>query len=99
MKIFGFVKKVLFVRLPMLSSFGSINWLSCISMSNQECKVRPKVVNVNGDEPVIIQCQELMKQDTNNEPKRVNVSVNLGLMFVIKNNVGIKINADVNAKK
>ena len=54
MKIFGFVKKVLFVRLPMLSSFGSINWLSCISMSNQECKVRPKVVNVNGDEPVII---------------------------------------------
>ena len=99
MKIFGFVKKVLFVRLTMLSSFGSINWLSCISMSNQECKVRPKVVNVNGDEPVIIQCQELMKQDTNNEPKRVNVSVNLGLMFVIKNNVGIKINADVNAKK
>ena len=40
-----------------------------------------------------------MKQDTNNEPKRVNVSVNLGLMFVIKNNVGIKINSDVNAKK
>ena len=30
--------------------------------------------------------------------KRVNVSVNLGLMFVIINNVGIKINADVNAK-
>ena len=28
----------------------------------------------------------------------VNVSVNLGLMFVIINNVGIKINADVNAK-
>ena len=30
--------------------------------------------------------------------KRVNVSVNLGLMFVIINNVRIKINADVNAK-
>ena len=29
--------------------------------------------------------------------KLVNVSVNLGLMFVIINNVGIKINADVNA--
>ena len=30
--------------------------------------------------------------------KLVNVSGNLGLMFVITNNVGIKINADVNAK-
>ena len=28
------------------------NSLSCISMKNQECKTRPKVVNVNGDEPV-----------------------------------------------
>ena len=39
-----------------------------------------------------------MKQDTQNSTKRVNVSVNLGLIFVIVNNVGIKINADVNAK-
>ena len=33
-----------------------------------------------------------------NGTERVNVSVKLGLMFVIKNNVGIKINADVNEK-
>ena len=26
--------------------------LRCISMTNQECKVRPKIVNVNSDEPV-----------------------------------------------
>ena len=39
-----------------------------------------------------------MKQDIQNGAKRVNVSVNLGLIFVITNNVGIKINADVNAK-
>ena len=39
-----------------------------------------------------------MKQDTYNGMERVNVSVNLGLIFVIINNVGIKINADVNAK-
>ena len=31
--------------------------------------------------------------------KRVNVRVNLGLIFVIINNVGIKINAEMNAKK
>ena len=26
--------------------------LKCVSMSNQECKVRPKIINVNSDEPV-----------------------------------------------
>ena len=26
--------------------------LSCISMNNQECKVRPEIINVNSDEPV-----------------------------------------------
>ena len=57
MKIFGFVKKVFFVGLTILSSFTNANSLnaiplSCISMSNQECKTRPQVVNVNGDEPV-----------------------------------------------
>ena len=26
--------------------------LSCISMNNHECKVRPQIVNVNGDDPV-----------------------------------------------
>ena len=46
----------------------------------------------------LIQCQELMKQDTKNDTKHVNVSVNSGLKFVIISNVGIKINADVNAK-
>ena len=40
-----------------------------------------------------------MKQEIYNSMKRVNESVNLGLMFVIIDNVGIKINADVNAKK
>ena len=39
-----------------------------------------------------------MKQDTLNGKTRVNVSVNIGLIFVIINNVGIKINVGVNAK-
>ena len=53
MKIFGFVKKVFFVGLTILSSFTNANSLSCISMNNQECKTRPQIVNVNGDEPVL----------------------------------------------
>ena len=41
-----------FVGLTILSSFTGVNLLSCISMNYQECKTRPQVVNVNGDEPV-----------------------------------------------
>ena len=26
--------------------------LICISMNNQECKVRPQIVNINGNDPV-----------------------------------------------
>ena len=57
MKIFGFVEKVFFVGLTILSCFANENSLnaiplSFISMNNQECKTRPQVVNVNGDEPV-----------------------------------------------
>ena len=48
--MFGFVKKVFFAGLTILSSFRSINSLSCISMNNQECKTRLQVVN--SDEPV-----------------------------------------------
>ena len=43
---------MLFVGLTILSSFTNANSLSCISMSNQVCKTRPQVVNVNGDESV-----------------------------------------------
>ena len=46
------LKKCFFVGLTILSSFVSINALICISVNNQECKTRPQVINVNGDEPV-----------------------------------------------
>ena len=39
-----------FAGLTILSTLASVNLLSCISMNNQECRVRPQVVNVNGDE-------------------------------------------------
>ena len=39
-----------FLGLTILSNFTNGNSLSCISMSNEECKTRPQIVNVN--EPV-----------------------------------------------
>ena len=50
--MFGFIKKVFFTGLTILSTLLSINPLKCISLNNQECKVRPEIVNVNSKEPV-----------------------------------------------
>ena len=51
-KMFQFVKKCFFTGLALLSNLTSVNFLSCISMNNQEFKVIPQIVNVNSDEPV-----------------------------------------------
>ena len=48
----GFLKSVFFTGLVFLLTLTSVNMLSCISMNNQECKVRPQIVNVNEDDPV-----------------------------------------------
>ena len=50
--MFGFIKKIFLTGLTVLSSLVSTNSLSCISMNNQECKVRPEIISVNNDEPV-----------------------------------------------
>ena len=33
-------------------NLSSVNTLECVSINNQECKVRPEIVNVNSNEPV-----------------------------------------------
>ena len=50
--MFGFIKQCFFTGLALLSTLTSVNILSCILMNNQECKVRPQIVNVNVDDPV-----------------------------------------------
>ena len=136
MKIFRFVKKVIFIGLAILSNFTNASSLKCISMNNQECKARPEIINVNSNNPVfypfsikISKCSgncnnindpysktyvsDIVKNlnvkvfnlmSKTNETRHlewretVNGSVNLGLIFVIINNFGIKINADLNAE-
>ena len=50
--MFRFTKKVFYIGSLFLSSLVSTTPLSCISMNNQACKVRPEIVNVNSNEPV-----------------------------------------------
>ena len=47
--MFWFIKKCFFVVLTFLTSVNSLN---CISMANEECKVRPEIITVNSNEPV-----------------------------------------------
>ena len=50
MRIFSFVKKVFFLGITVLSNIT--NALSCISMRNQKCKVRPKIVSISSNNPM-----------------------------------------------
>ena len=51
--MFGFIKKCFFTTTMFFgSNLSNANLLKYISMNNQECKVRPEIVNVNSDEPV-----------------------------------------------
>ena len=43
-------KKVFFTELAFLFTLTSVNSLSCISINNQECKVRPQIINLNKEE-------------------------------------------------
>ena len=50
----GFVKQIFISGMMFFGwSILSINSLKCVLMNNQECKVRPQIVNVNSDEPVL----------------------------------------------
>ena len=45
--MFGFIKKVFIVAI----SFVSTNALKCVSLNNQECKIRTKTIDINNNEP------------------------------------------------
>ena len=51
-----FVSAMMFFRCN-VSSVNSLNAVpKCISMNNQECKVKPEIININGNEPLFYPC-------------------------------------------
>ena len=52
-KMFRFILKVFYIGSLFLSSLASTAPLSCISMNNQACKIRPEIINVNSNEPIL----------------------------------------------
>ena len=51
--MFWFIENV-FIAAVTIFSFSVLNVssLECISTNNQECKARPKIININNNEPV-----------------------------------------------
>ena len=50
--MFVFLKKIFCIGSLFLSSLVSTTPLSCISIKNQECKVRPKIVDINSNNSI-----------------------------------------------
>ena len=49
--MFGFIKKVLIAAMAFFSFNAlSVNFLECVSLKNQECKARPKIIDVKDTE-------------------------------------------------
>ena len=50
--MFQFIKKVFVVAVTFVScNVLNANPLTCVSMNNEECKIRPEIINVNSNEP------------------------------------------------
>ena len=51
--MFGFIKKVFVVVMTFISfNLSNVNSLECVSMNNQECKIRTEIINLNTNEPM-----------------------------------------------
>ena len=51
--MFGFVKRIFVLTMMFFGcNLSSVNPLECVSMNNQECKVRLEIVNINSNELV-----------------------------------------------
>ena len=50
--MFGLVKKVFVVAIATFLNLSFVNSLEYVSMNNQECKARTKIINTNNNERV-----------------------------------------------
>ena len=50
--MFKFIKQIFISTMVLFGSLSSMNSLEWVLMNNQECKVRPEIVNINSNEPL-----------------------------------------------
>ena len=50
--MFRFTKQIFTSAMMFFGSLPNVNLLECISLKNQECKVRPEIGNINSNDPI-----------------------------------------------
>ena len=51
--MFGFIKKCFCTAMTLIHfNLSNENSLECVPMNNQECKIRPEIINLNTNEPM-----------------------------------------------
>ena len=50
--MFRFIKQISVSALMCFGNLLGVNSLECISLKNQECNVRPEIVNINSNDPI-----------------------------------------------
>ena len=55
--IFGFLKKCFFTAITLFNvNLSNVNSLKCVSINNQECKIRSEIINHNINESLFYLC-------------------------------------------
>ena len=50
--MFKLIKQIFILTLMFFSSLSNVNPLECILLKNQECQVRPEIVDVSSNDPI-----------------------------------------------
>ena len=51
--MFGFIKTIFFIAMTLfICSVINVNPLKYVSMNNQDCKIRTKIIDINNNEPL-----------------------------------------------
>ena len=50
--MFKFLKQIFVSAMIFFGNLTNVNSLACISIKNQECKVRPEIININSSNPI-----------------------------------------------
>ena len=50
--MFGFITKCFFTAMTFFN-LSNVNSLECVSMNNQECKIRTEIINLNTNQPML----------------------------------------------
>ena len=60
--MFGFIKKVFIAAVSFLiPNVLSVNSLECVSMNNQECNARPKIIDINNK--LVEECTSVIEEN------------------------------------